>query len=246
MPYIPLNHDTVHVRLYSDASFQKLEKKHSQIVFIICLADKKDDINMFHWHSFRAPRRPHSTEEHELMAVFVAFRSIDNTKMIIFNHLKRIVPVKAYIDCETRWSNLMNEKALCIPEIGYRCREFIERGKVTSICLIPGIVNPDDAMTKANPNSMLKTALSSNKCVIPSERVFMLQDSPYRPPKWIPNSKVPMVDDFLSPPRTKDQYQTSHIGNYSLNKGIIHQGQNQNCNEAPSPALRDHSTQAGN
>jgi len=100
LKYAPLDEETTHIRVYSDESFQNLELKHSQIGFIIVLADKNHKFNLIHWHSSRSPRRPHSTEESEMMALDVALRSLKILRMIIFQLLKKEVPIFAY--CRNR------------------------------------------------------------------------------------------------------------------------------------------------
>ena len=83
LTYVPLDEPTIHIRIYADAAFQNLRTKHSQIGFLIYLADQHDTVNLIHWHSSRAPRRPHSTEQSELMALDVGFRSVENISHII-------------------------------------------------------------------------------------------------------------------------------------------------------------------
>lgn len=180
LTYTPLDSATIHIRVYSDGSFQNLATKHSQIGFLICLSDQDDGFNLIHWHSSRAPRRAHSTEESELIALDGALRCITNLRMVIFQLLKRQIPIVVYVDNQTLWGNLMNETVPSIPEIGYRCREPIKNGIIASICLIPGDINPADAMTKAKHNNSLERAITDHKCCTPAKRVFMLQDSPYR------------------------------------------------------------------
>lgn len=99
--YIPLNNDIVHLKLYNDTSFQNLVMNHSKIGFVIGIADKNDHMNVFHWQRSSAPRRPHSTQESELMALDFAWRCKDKVSMIFFNIFKRIVSVVAYVDCKT-------------------------------------------------------------------------------------------------------------------------------------------------
>ena len=86
--YVSLHEDSIHIRVYSDGSFQNLPTKHSQIGFIIGIADKDDKFNIIHWHSSRAPRRPCSTEQSELMALDIALRTLENIRSIIFALLK--------------------------------------------------------------------------------------------------------------------------------------------------------------
>lgn len=178
--YVPLDASTIHIRLYTDGAYQNLPIKHSQVGFITVLADKNDTFNIIHWRSSRAPRRPHSTEQSELMALDVSLSSLENLSMIVFSLIKRVIPIVVYNDCETLWLNLMNDTIPTIPEIGYRYREPIANGRIAFTCLIPGDLNSADATTKAKPNSMLTNAIRTNKCITPCKRVFMSQDSPFR------------------------------------------------------------------
>lgn len=192
LKYIPLDEQSSHIRMYSDGSFQNLGTKHSQIGFIIGIADKLDGFNLVHWHSSRAPRRVHSTEESELMALDAGLRCLDNLRMVMFTLLKKEVPIVVYIDNQTLSSNLINETVPSIPEVGYRCREPIHDGRIASACLIPGDINPANSMTKAKPNRCLKQAIFANKYVTPSKKVFKLQDSKYRTSPWILTASVPI------------------------------------------------------
>lgn len=63
---------TIHIRVFSDGSFQNLHNKHFQIGLIIALADNNGKVNIAHWHSSRASRRPISTGESELPAFDLA------------------------------------------------------------------------------------------------------------------------------------------------------------------------------
>lgn len=84
-----LEEESIHIRLYSDASFQKLFTKHSQIGFIVSLSDSTDAFNLIHWDSSRSPCRAHSTVDSELMALDFAFRCIKNLRMIVFQLFKK-------------------------------------------------------------------------------------------------------------------------------------------------------------
>ncbi|MEM1282624.1 MAG: hypothetical protein AAGG81_03640 [Chlamydiota bacterium] len=78
LSYVPLDEPSIHLRIYADAAFQNLGTKHSQTGYVIYLADKHDNVNLVHWHSSRAPRRPFSTEQAELMALDSAYRATEN------------------------------------------------------------------------------------------------------------------------------------------------------------------------
>ncbi|KAI0565265.1 integrase core domain protein [Gracilaria domingensis] len=195
--YVVLDPDTVHIRVYSDGSFQNLRQKHSQIGFIICLADGNDNINIVHWHSSRAPRRPCSTEQSQLMALDKAFISLEKLKRTIIDLIKRSIPTVSYIDCETLWANLMNETVPTIPEICYRVREHITRELVYVVCLLRSDLHPADGTTKAKPNKALERIVLYNRCISPARKVFMFQDSRFRHCSFIPTTSVPMPQDAL-------------------------------------------------
>lgn len=196
--YVPLEFATIHIRVFSDSSFQNLPDKQSQLGFVFFLADGNDCCNIFHWHSSRATRRPASTEEAELLALDVALLRLRNQRRIMFQLLQKEVPVVLYIDNQTLWQNLMNITASSMPEVMFRCREQITDEIANSVCLIESAFNPADAMTKKNPNLALRSHIKTNKQCIPSKRVFMLQNSLYRHCNFIPKSTVPMTTD-LSP-----------------------------------------------
>ena len=192
LEYKGLHNASIHIRLYTDGAFQNLATKHSQIGFVVMLSDKKDVSNIIHWHSARAPRRPNSTEESEMMALDCGIKCIRNMRKIVFQLLNREIPVVCYIDNQTLWMNLMNITAHSLPEIAYRCREAIYDEVLNSVCLIEGKHNPSDAMTKQKDNNALLTTISTNICKTDPTRVFMLQTSKYRDTKFIPTCQVPM------------------------------------------------------
>ena len=159
------------------------------------LCDKDDNANIVHWHSSRATRRPHSTEQAELLALDTALQSAENLSKMAFNLLNRQIPVVFYIDCDILWTNLMNETVPTLPEVGYRCREAITYKRVDSMCLISGCYNPADGFTKLKPNGVLKSVVASNKLATPVKHVFTLQDCQFRHLSYIPTSSVPMPMD---------------------------------------------------
>lgn len=134
--YVSLDFDSIYIRVYSDGSNQNLALKHSQVGYVIALSDKDNRLKVVQWHSSRASRSAHSTEESELLALDLSFRSIRNMRMVVFELLKKEVPVVSYIDNQTLWLNVMKETAQSLPEVMYRCRDYISDGTITSVCLI--------------------------------------------------------------------------------------------------------------
>lgn len=108
-----------------------------------------------HWNSSRAPRRPHSREQGELMALDVAFRSLKNMLNPVNNVLVRSISVVAYIYCDTLWTDLVNETVLNIPEIGYRCCKAITTSHIHLMYLLPDSINPEYGTIKARQNKIL-------------------------------------------------------------------------------------------
>lgn len=196
LTYKPLDFATIHIRVFSDGSYQNLPDKHSQIGFIICISDKDDNCNITHWHSSRASRRPTSTDESELFALDLALNRLRSHRKIIFQLLGKEIPTVVYIDNQTLWDNLMNTTATSLPEVMMRCREHISEETVNSVCLIDSKYNVADAMTKAKPNNALLTCIKHNHFCTPVKRVFMLQNSLFRHATFIPTTSVPMQDDL--------------------------------------------------
>lgn len=216
--YVPLDFATIHNLVYSDGSFQNLPDKHSQIGFVFFLADGSDRCNLFHWHSSRATRRPSSTEEAELLALDVAFLGLRNQRRIMFQLLKKEVPIVVYIDNQKLWQNLMKTTAPSMPEVMYRCHEQVNDEIINSVCLIDSNVNPADAMTKKKPNQALLEIISSNKHTFPVKRVFVLQHSLYRHSTFIPTSHVPMQEGIIhsQPPQPESPSSSSSPSASSL------------------------------
>ena len=186
----------VRVGMAKDRQYQNLDDKYSKIGFVLGIADQDDNINIFHWSSCRALRRAHSTEEAELMALDIALRTIRNMRHIVFQLMKREIPIVCYVDNQALWDNLMNETAGSIPDIMARCRSYIHDGTIASVCLISGTCDPADAMTKRKPNGALQRIFAHNSCKTPTREVFMMQTNRYRNAPYIPTTSVPMPEDI--------------------------------------------------
>lgn len=172
--YVPLGFQTFHIRLLSDASFQNLHEKHSQIGFVVALSDKYNNIIITHWHSSRTSRRSRSTEESELLALDLALNRMRIHRETISQLLKKEVPTVVYLDNRTLWHHLRDTTVTCLPEVLFRCREHITEETVNSIRLIDNEHNLADAMTKLKPNNSLELCICDNFYEVPVKRVFML------------------------------------------------------------------------
>lgn len=123
-----------------DSAYQNVSRKYSQIGFIFCLADSSDRSNLVHWHSSWAPRRPHCTEQFELMALDKASNYFQFNKGTIGELLNPKIPSVLYLDSGKLWTNLMNDTVPTIAEVGY-C-SHIKNRLVESACLGYGSSNP--------------------------------------------------------------------------------------------------------
>lgn len=177
--YVPLDFDTIHVKVYTEGSLQNLPDKHSQIGLIFILADGDNSWNTCHWHSSRALRSPSSTEEGELFAFDFSLKRFFSQRQIMFQLLQKDVHTVLYIEKQYLCQNLMNITTSTIPDVMYRCREKINDEIVNRIWLIESIFNPADAMTKKNWNPTLLHIIRTNQHVVPTKLVFMLQHRLY-------------------------------------------------------------------
>lgn len=173
---ILLDNQPIHLRLFADACFHNLRRKHSHLGFIIFLADRFDKVNIIHLHSSRAPLHAHSTEQSELMALYLAFRSLENITKLVCAILDRYILVFGFVDCNKLWTKLTNDTVPNIGQIGYRFRKAITEKRVYSICLIPSTRNPADAFTKAETNNGLRDTRPTNILRTLPKRVFMFQN----------------------------------------------------------------------
>lgn len=136
--------------------------------------------SLIHSQNSRASFCAHSTEQSDLMALYLAFRLLEDTNRLVYSILDRSIPVVSFLDCDTLWVNLMNKTVKTIQEVGYRDREAITDKHVHSMFLITGTLNPMDAFTSAKRNNVLHDTVYTNRLRTTPKRVFMLQYCPFR------------------------------------------------------------------
>lgn len=61
------------------------------------LCDKDDNANVIHYYSSRAVRTSHSTEQAELLALYLPLQSLENVSKMTFKLLKKQIPLFFYI-----------------------------------------------------------------------------------------------------------------------------------------------------
>lgn len=91
--YVPLAFESIHMRVFSDGSFQNLPENHLKVGFVFTFADKYNDSNIFHWHSGHASRCPASTKKAELLPLNTALQRFQNQRMVAFQLSQKEVPV---------------------------------------------------------------------------------------------------------------------------------------------------------
>lgn len=96
LKYVLIEEPSIHVRVYAADEFQNLCTKNCQISFAIFLADQHGNVNINHWNSLRAPRRSNSTEQAELISLYISFRTLENISHINDSFLRRTIPVAVY------------------------------------------------------------------------------------------------------------------------------------------------------
>lgn len=184
--------DSIHIRLYTDGFFQTLPTKHCQRGFIVALSETFHDFSIIHLDNSRAPRRPCSSEEIEVLALEIGIRSLRNLKQIIFQVFQNEVSTVCYVANRTMSDNLTNTIVSSLHEVYFRCRESIEDAALNSACLLSGIPKPTEAMRERNDNGVLQRWLGTDKCFTPPPRVYMLDLSQYCVSSYIPASSVPI------------------------------------------------------
>ena len=93
MKYHKLGINSLHIRVYSDASFASNEDNISQLGYIIMLADRNDNVHALSYCSEKSKRIVRSIMAGEVFAFSAAF----DQAYVIRHGIKRILEVKIEI-----------------------------------------------------------------------------------------------------------------------------------------------------
>lgn len=232
--YVPLHHRFIEFRVFSDKSFQILYDKHYQVGFVY------DRCKIFVWHTSKACRRPVSTKEAELPDLIITLLLLRSHRRITFKLISKKGPVVAYVDNKTLLQNSTNTTTSWIPEVMHLCRDHINEKLVCITCLIESKFNPSDAKTMNTPIHALINIIRSNKHVVRSKSVSMLQQSINYKAFFIPASSVLMQSDITRTEQTQpDSVRPSW---FPASPASLHSNTHQATSYASTDAMNPHST----
>jgi len=152
LKYRPLDMQSLHMRVYSDASFASNDDHSSQLGYIILLSDKDGTSHVLAYCSKKSKRVVRSIMAGEVFAFSAAFDHafvIQHDLRRILKHpigLKMFTDSKQLFDVITRASHT-TEKRLMVEITA--AREAYNRHEISTVGLVPGEVNPADGLTKS-------------------------------------------------------------------------------------------------
>lgn len=176
LTFAKLDIDTVHLRVYADASFASNDDLTSQLGFLILLCD---DENKFHVldHSSRKSRRVvRSIMGAELYAFTDAFDTVANIAADLSKAFAKKVLVRMLTDSKQVFDVITRgkrptEKRLAIDVVA--AREAYLRFDVDRVGLVKGENNPADALSKLANNGKLSELLDRGVDETPVESWIM-------------------------------------------------------------------------
>ena len=158
--YVPIDLQTAHLVLMTDASFANAEGKKSQLGYVIAMVDDKGRCNILHYGSNKCKRIARSVMAAEVIALVLGYDVAFVVKDLVEEILGREVKLEVMIDSRTVFNVIAKdgqtaEKRLQIDVLALR--QSYDAGELEQFSWIPGSVNPADALTK--PVISLKSPL---------------------------------------------------------------------------------------
>ena len=170
LKYHKLDINSLHIRVYSDASFASNEDNSSQLGYIIMLADRNDNVHVLSYCSKKSKRIVRSIMAGEVFAFSAAF----DQAYVIRHDIQRILGIEIGITMYTDSKQLFDvitraahttEKRLMVEIMA--AREAYNRYEISNVGLVPGDSNPADRLTKpkifVQLNELLHQGVDSTK-----------------------------------------------------------------------------------
>ncbi|CDF36525.1 unnamed protein product [Chondrus crispus] len=165
LTFFPLKKDSLHMRVYTDASFAGNDDLSSQLGFIILLCDSSDRAHLLEYSSRKSKRVVRSILGGEVYA----FASGFDRAFILRHDLETIFKVKIPLhmltdslqmfDVITKGSST-TEKRLMIDIAS--ARECYNRQEISHVVLVSSEHNIADGLTKETPNNALENLMNSD------------------------------------------------------------------------------------
>lgn len=157
-----LDIDSVHLRVYSDASFADKEDLSTQLGFLVLLCDRHNHCNILHYSSHKSRRVVRSVMGGEVYAMADGTDFALTLRYDLERMLDKPLAVRMYTDSNCFFdvitkNTTTTEKRLMIDVQGMR--EAYERMEVSDIAWIASQANPADALTKITSNAVLDQIL---------------------------------------------------------------------------------------
>jgi hypothetical protein len=164
---VKLDHKSLQLVVFTDASFANNKDLSSQIGYIVVLADAANRANIIHWSSTKCKRVTRSVLASELYAMTAGFDTGAVLKATTEQLLGINLPLIISTDSNSLYQCLVRlgttqEKRLMIDVMCLR--QAYERRLIAEVRWIDGNSNPADAMTKTSKvNGALKDLIDTNK-----------------------------------------------------------------------------------
>lgn len=162
--YLKLNLPSVHLRVYSDASFAGNRDLTSQLGFIILLCDVNNRCHILDYGSKKSTRVVRSIMAGEMYAFLLGF-----DRCFVIQHdlqliLKQNVPIRMFTDSKQVFdaitkSSCTTERRLMIDL--HSAKESYDKFEIDNVALISSNQNLADCFTKSVPKNRLQSVLRS-------------------------------------------------------------------------------------
>eukprot|EP00171_Calliarthron_tuberculosum_P002814 IDg2814t1 len=170
--YVPLDLDSAHVAVFTDASFSTSEEPTSQLGVVVLLRDSSGRCNIIHASSIKAKRRARSVLGAEMFALLDGFDSGYVIRALLSKIIGRKVALHLLTDSRSAYhiaTTLIQTKEKRLMLDVHLLREAYERREITKITWIAGQSNIADCLTKIKHNGSLLTLQKTNQCYITIE-----------------------------------------------------------------------------
>lgn len=174
--YDKLDKDSLHLRVYVDASFASNDDMSSQLGFIILLCDDHNRFHVIELSSRKSKRVVRSIMGGELYAFTDAFDAVATIAIDLSHAFRRKIPVRMFTDSKQVFDVITRgkrptEKRLAIDVIA--AREAYHNFEIDRVGLIRGENNPADALSKLAHNGKLHELLDRQVDETPVESWIM-------------------------------------------------------------------------
>lgn len=173
LSYTPLDRETLHLRVYADASFADNDDLSSQIGYVVLLCDSSDSCHVLAYSSKKARRVVRSIMAGEVYAFADAFDAAfiikHDLEFIYRQHLPLLMLTdsKQTFDVVTRASHT-TERRLMIDVAA--AREAYKRNEISNVGLVKSEHNVADGLTKPGPCAALEAVLRTGRDTNPVQQ----------------------------------------------------------------------------